>query len=78
MLIKLLRNPSSNYGCNLLEGQTGNVSSELGEMLLRIGIALRIEQEPEKPKRIKGVAKTPAIAKEIKPAIAELKDLPSE
>lgn len=78
MLIQMLRNASTRYGCDLLEGQTGNVSQKLGELLVKDGIALQIEREAENPKKIKGVAKAPAIAEEIKPAIAEQKDEPSE
>lgn len=74
MLIKLLRNPSRDYQCDLLEGQVGAVGIELGDKLVRDGIALKVMQESEPPKKIRGVAAAPSIAKEIKPAIAKPKE----
>lgn len=42
MLIKLLRNPASQFGCNLTEGQTGNVGESLGQQLVGLGVAVEI------------------------------------
>lgn len=74
MLIKLLRNPSRDYQCDLLEGHVGAVAKDIGDKLVRDGIALEVTQEAEPPKKIRGVAAAPSIAKEIKPAIAKPKE----
>jgi len=56
-----------------MENETHNVSKDLGELLIRRGFASEVIEEPA-PKKIKGVDKEPSIAKNIKPAIAELKE----
>lgn len=61
MNITMLRNPSSKYGCKLMEGQTGDVDDKIAEELISAGIAVqvstakktKIEAVPEKP-AIKG------------------------
>jgi hypothetical protein len=70
MEILLLRNPSISLGCKLKEGETGNVSKELGGRLVALGIAVEIEREL-KPKKasapLKGVSPKPSVA-DAKPA----------
>jgi hypothetical protein len=70
MKILMLRNPSSSLGCELQEGETGNVSKELGGRLVALGIAVEVEVE-QKPRRqaaaVTGVAPKPSVA-EAKPA----------
>lgn len=58
MQVLMFRNPRKDLGCELQEGQTGEVSDELGAELVKMGIA---EEVPMK--KIKGVSKIPAISK---------------
>lgn len=60
MQILMLRNPRSDLGCRLKEGETGYVSESLGTLLVK----LRIAEEVTK-KEILGVAKAPKISKPI-------------
>ena len=80
MKITLLRNPAASYGCSLLEGETGDVSTSLGEQLVAIGVAVALVSDEPKylPKKVKGVPKNPEIAKAVQPTIAETKDTDSE
>lgn len=39
MKIKMLRNPANQLGCELTEGETGDVEKELGDRLVALGIA---------------------------------------
>jgi hypothetical protein len=57
MKIKLLRNPSSALGCELTEGESGEVSKELGDRLVDLGIAVEIER----PVKVTGQAKQPEV-----------------
>jgi hypothetical protein len=65
MKILMLRNPSSSLGCSLQEGDTGNVSKELGGRLVALGIAVEVESE-QKPRRspvvLEGVSPKPSVA----------------
>jgi len=72
LMVKMLRNPSSSFQCNLLEGQTGEVPDELGETLVSLNIAELISKKVEAPKKIKGVAKAPEVAKKVEPTIAKV------
>jgi hypothetical protein len=71
MRILMLRNPAESLGCKLTEGGTGEVSTELGEQLVRLGIAVALEenQKPTKAKEptVKGVPPKASIA-ESKPS----------
>ena len=71
MRILMLRNPAESLGCKLTEGGTGEVSTELGEKLVRLGIAVVLEekQKPAKAKEstVKGVPLKGSIA-DSKPA----------
>jgi hypothetical protein len=58
MQVVMLRNPRSDLGCNLKEGDVGEVADSLGAELIN----LRIAQEVER-KEIFGVAKPPKISK---------------
>lgn len=70
MKIQLLRNPAASVGCKLSEGETGEVSDSLGSQLVQMGIARKIAtEESAKPKKVKGVAKTPDISKAKAPEI---------
>jgi len=66
MKITMIRNPSRRFGCELMEGQTGEVSDNLAASLIDAGLAVeavaaapvqaskkKIEAVPEKP-AIKG------------------------
>ncbi len=59
MLIKLLRNPAARLGCELHEGETGNVSESLGQQLVALGLA---EEATEAVAVVRGVDAAPAIA----------------
>lgn len=59
MQVLMLRNPSSSLGCELKEGDIGEVSDSLGAELVKIGIAQEVTK-----KEILGVAKAPKISKE--------------
>jgi hypothetical protein len=67
----MLRNAASHLGCELNEGDSGTVDRDLGERLVRMGIAVEIESRIKvvKPKEstLKGVSAKPSIA-ESKPA----------
>jgi hypothetical protein len=58
MKILMLRNPSRSYGCDLMEGETGEVEDSLANKLIDAKIA---EPAPVEEKKVKGVAKTPEI-----------------
>ena len=58
MQVLMLRNPRRDLGCELQEGQTGEVSDELGAELIKLRIA-----EEVLPKEILGVAKAPRISR---------------
>ncbi len=61
MKITMLRNPARHYGCDLTEGETGEVEDKLAEFFVNAGLAVavatpakkKIEAVPEKP-AIKG------------------------
>jgi hypothetical protein len=83
MKVLMLRNPSDSLGCNLREGETGQVSQALGERLVQLGIAVVVD-EPEKPQRqsrprqVRGVQDKPAIAGESQVKKGEIVQLPPE
>jgi len=56
--ITMLRNPSSDYGCSLKEGESGFVDDQLARLLEARNIAVVIEL----PKAIKAVPEPPAIS----------------
>lgn len=71
MRVCMLRNAASHLGCELNEGDSGNVDRDLGERLVRLGIAVEIESKAKpvkaKDSTVKGVSPKPSIADE-KPA----------
>ncbi len=69
MLVLMLRNPKASLGCELQEGQTGEVSDELGAELVKLRIAEEITL-----KEIVGVAKAPEISKAKKQTAPKGKD----
>ena len=67
MKVKILRNPAASVGCPLVEGQTGDVPSNLGRQLVANGLAVCLDPKPEP---IKAIPDKPAIAEAAKPEIA--------
>jgi hypothetical protein len=70
MRVYMLRNPANHLGCKLSEGETGVVNRDLGERLVRLGIAeISEESKPTQGKEstVKGVPNKPAMSK-AKPA----------
>lgn len=71
MRVLMLRNAKAELGCNLLEGEAGEVPDQLGVDLVNMRIAVELPKEQpievpsEEPakKEIQGVAKTPKISK---------------
>jgi len=61
MIVKMLRNPAKSLGCSLMEGSTGEVDKELGEMLVRCKLAVDVTP-PEQLKTIEAVPEEPAIS----------------
>lgn len=55
--ITMLRNPSSDYGCDLKEGETGTVEDPLAKMLIDRNIAVAVDL----PKVIEAVPELPEI-----------------
>jgi len=64
MKVYVKRNPADKYNCPLKEGETGNVSDDVGNVLVKAGLAVCLD-EP-----IKAVPKQPTVAKQ-EPAKAE-------
>ena len=60
MKIKLKRTPGVGYDCPLCEGETGDVSEEIGQRLIDSGIAVAIG----KPKTIQAVPPPASIQSE--------------
>lgn len=64
-VVTMLRNPAKSLGCSLMEGQTGPVDQGLANELVRLKIAIVIEQpkptEQLKPKLIQAVPEAPSI-----------------
>lgn len=56
----MLRNPSSAFGCKLHEGETGEIEQSLAETLVKMSVAVILEQ----PKKIQAVPDPPAIIAE--------------
>jgi hypothetical protein len=54
--VKMLRNPANSMGCQLLEGETGEVGSDLADMLIAKGLAVVAI-----PDEIKAVPDPPSI-----------------
>ena len=55
--VKMLRNPAKSMGCQLLEGETGEVVSDLADILVANGLAVVAI-----PDEIKAVPDPPSIA----------------
>lgn len=70
MLVEMVRNPRKELGCELKEGETGEVSDELGAQLVKLRIAEEVTL-----KEIVGVSKTPEISKAKKQATPKGEDL---
>ena len=62
MKVRMLRNPKASIGCSLKEGQAGDVDDSLGSELVKIGVAISLDE----PQAIKAVPPKPAIAEPAK------------
>ena len=47
MKVKMIRTAGEGFGCSLLEGETGEVSQQVGEKLVAYGIAEHISDPPK-------------------------------
>jgi hypothetical protein len=63
MKITMIRNPSRRFGCELMEGQTGEVSDNLAVSLIDAGLAVEAVTAPVQAskKKIEAVPEKPAI-----------------
>jgi hypothetical protein len=80
--VKMKRTAGEGFGCDLLEGQTGEVSMQVGEKLVQYGIAEHIPDPPKPPppvetEPVEPVEPKPEVIKAIpeEPAIANAKPL---
>jgi hypothetical protein len=55
--VTMLRNPASAFGCNLHEGETGEIAQPLAEQLVRLNLAVMVST----PKSIQAVPEEPSI-----------------
>lgn len=77
MKVLMRRNPASNVGCELTEGQTGEVPDNLGRQLVASGLAQCLDPpKKEPPKKIKAIPDPSVSAVPPRPAVAD-KSLPS-
>ena len=78
MKVKMKRTAGEGFGCHLLEGQTGEVSTHVGEKLVQYGIAEHIPDPPPKPEPVKAepVEPKPEVKPEPKPEV--IKAIPEE
>lgn len=63
MKVRMIRNPAAALGCQLTEGQTGEVDASLGSILVAAGLAECLDAPPE----IKAVPPRPVIAEAAPP-----------
>lgn len=81
MKVRMIRTAGDGFGCHLLEGETGEVSQQVGEKVVAYGIA---EHIPDPPKPAPPPAKEPEPEPEpVKPEPVErepelLKAIPAE
>lgn len=64
MKITMLRSPSRALGCDLKEGQTGEVDDKLATALINSGIAIPVAAKASampKPKALEGVPSTTTV-----------------
>lgn len=73
MKVLMLRNPRSFLRCDLFEGETGDVSKRLGDVLVEAGIAVEVEDEKPSKTAKRSTRKTKSNVKGVsdKPAVAE-------
>lgn len=57
----MLRNPRAEIGCSLKEGETGDVSDELGTQLVNAGLAVDVSPPEQRPQKIKAVPQEAAL-----------------
>ena len=83
MKVKMKRSAGDGFGCRLLEGETGEVSQQVGEKLVAYGIAEHIPDPPkplpppveepvepaQEPELLKAIPAEPAIAMAKPPAV---------
>jgi len=70
MKIKLLRNPAASFGCEIKEGESGEVETNLAETLIKRGLAVPVSDEAspktetvkavESPVTVKAVETSPS------------------
>ena len=70
MKVKMKRSAGDGFGCRLLEGETGEVSQQVGEKLVAYGIA---EHIPDPPKPLPPPVEEP---EQVKPEPVEPKQEP--
>lgn len=72
MKVLMLRNPASNVGCELTEGQTGEVSDNLGRQLVASGLAQCLDPPDAKlPRKIEAIPDPPLAAVPPDPDVAD-------
>jgi hypothetical protein len=59
MKITMLRNPARHLGCDLAEGETGEVENKLAEYLINAGLAVAVAAPAKK--KLEAVPEPPAI-----------------
>lgn len=59
MKITMLRNPARHIGCDLTEGETGDVENKIAEWLINAGLAVAVEKHAKK--KIEAVPEEPTI-----------------
>ena len=76
MKVKMIRTAGEGFGCSLLEGETGEVSQQVGEKLVAYGIAEHVPDPPkplpppvEESELLKAIPAEPAIAMAKPPAV---------
>jgi hypothetical protein len=88
----IIRNPARSLGCELQEGETGEIDDDIGKVLVARGIANCLDEPEPEPKpgtvekatadleayRVQAVPEQPAIAESAEPAIAPKKTAKAE
>jgi heterodisulfide reductase subunit C len=76
MKLRMLRNVAASFRCDLREGESGDVDTELAETLIKRGLAVPVSDEAqpkaetlkavESPATVKAVEATPSITNDKK------------
>ena len=67
MKVRMLRTAGDGFGCHLLEGETGEVSQQVGEKVVAYGIAVHIPDPPKPPPPVKEPEPEPAKPEPVEP-----------